>query len=116
MRGRWLSPDGTVVGVSGDVYESRGPSTISVNFNRSRRNEAVQTGIFRCEMPDASGFNRITYIGLYSSDLTSGRHIHVQYAHEIPQSGDQRISLWNLTSYAQFSELCSDSICLALSY
>ena len=69
VRGRWLSPDGTVVGVSGDVYESRGPSTLSLNIARA---PAVGTGLFRCEIPNRAGENITTYTGVYPDVPNAG--------------------------------------------
>ena len=61
----WYFPSGTTVGtnVSGvGFYRNRGPSVVRLN----RRNNAMMpTGVFRCEIPDASGTNQSIYVGIY---------------------------------------------------
>ena len=61
-QGEWYFPNGTTVGTSGDgsgFYRNRGPSVVRLN----RRNNAMMpTGVFRCEIPDASGTNQSIYI------------------------------------------------------
>ena len=67
--GEWVFPDGSSVNnnASGDaIYQSRGPSFVRLQ----RRNNAQTTGIFRCEVPDASGTNQHLYVGVYR--LNSG--------------------------------------------
>ena len=47
----------------GSIYRNRGPSVVRLN----RRNNAMMpTGVFRCEIPDASGTNQNVYVGVYS--------------------------------------------------
>ena len=65
--GEWYFPgDGSMVGTSnggGSIYRNRGPSVVRLN----RRNNAMMpTGVFRCEVPDASGTNQNIYVGVYS--------------------------------------------------
>ena len=46
-RGDWYFPDGTVLPLSGDIYESRGPQQVII-----RRTTATgPTGIYRCGIP-----------------------------------------------------------------
>ena len=62
--GEWVFPDGSSVNndASGDaIYRGRGPSTVFLQ----RRNNAQTTGVFRCEIPDASGANQTLYVGVY---------------------------------------------------
>lgn len=64
--GDWYFPDKARVGVdgaNGNFYRDRGPSVVRLN----RRNDATMpTGVFRCEIPDASGNNQTVYVGVYS--------------------------------------------------
>ena len=61
--GDWFYPDGIMVGTStfGNIYRGRGPSVVTLQ----RRNNAQTTGVFRCEVPDASGTNQQLYVGVY---------------------------------------------------
>ena len=65
--GEWYFPNETMVSFGshdkgGDFYRNRGPSVVRLN----RRNNAMMpTGVFRCEIPDASGTNQSIYIGVY---------------------------------------------------
>ena len=67
--GHWYFPNGSSVKntISGDnMYRDRGPSFVRLQ----RRNNAQTTGVFRCEVPDASGTNQQLYVGMYP--VTSG--------------------------------------------
>ena len=62
--GEWFFPNGNQVNndASGDdIYRGRGPSFVRLQ----RRNSAQTTGVFRCEVPDASGTNQQLYVGVY---------------------------------------------------
>ena len=62
--GEWFFPNGSSVNNEGsgdDIYQSRGPRFI----NLWRRNNAQTTGVFRCQVPDASGTNQQLYVGVY---------------------------------------------------
>lgn len=63
--GEWYFPNGTRVGTmggGGDFYRNRGPVVVRLN----RRNNAVMpTGVFRCEVPDASITTQSIYVGIY---------------------------------------------------
>ena len=62
--GEWFFPNGSSVnneGSGGDIYRGRGPSFVRLQ----RRNNASTTGVFRCEVPDASGTNQQLYVGVY---------------------------------------------------
>ena len=53
--GSFLSGSSVNNDASGDaIYRGRGPSTVFLQ----RRNNAQTTGVFRCEIPDASGANQ----------------------------------------------------------
>ena len=61
--GEWFFPNGNTVNNEGsgdDIYRSRGPSFVRLR----RRNNASTTGVFRCEVPDASGTNQSIYVGV----------------------------------------------------
>ena len=64
-QGEWYFPSGASVGTSGaggNFYRNRGPSVVRLN----RRNNAMMpTGVFHCEIPDASGTSQSIYVGLY---------------------------------------------------
>ena len=62
--GHWYFPNGSSVKntISGDnMYRDRGSSFVRLQ----RRNNAQTTGVFRCEVPDASGTNQQLYVGVY---------------------------------------------------
>ena len=61
--GEWYFPDGTLVpsGNTFSIYRNRNRSTVQLN----RRNNAQSpTGVYRCEIPDASGSNRSVFVGV----------------------------------------------------
>ena len=63
--GDWYFPNGTQLqdgqDASRDIYRNRGPSVVRLN----RRNNATSpTGLYRCEIPDASGTTQTIYITL----------------------------------------------------
>ena len=62
--GHWFFPNGSSNknNMSGDdIYRGRGPSFVRLQ----RRNNAQANGVFRCEVPDASGTNQQLYVGVY---------------------------------------------------
>ena len=77
--GGWLFPNDSVVPASGDVYEGRGPSFLSLNRGSGVE---VDNGLFRCEILDAEGSNRTVYVGLYSSDLSTGKSASMNHKHQ----------------------------------
>ena len=68
--GRWLFPNDSVVPASGDVYEGRGPSFLSLN---SGSEVEVDNGLFRCEIPNTEGVDTTSYIGIYSTDFGTSK-------------------------------------------
>ena len=62
--GEWYFPDGTLVptGNTNSIYRNRDLS--AVRLNRMSTVEAP-TGIYRCEVPDASGTTQSVSVGLY---------------------------------------------------
>ena len=64
--GEWYFPNnGSAVRVGGSrdsIYRNRGPSVVRLN---RRNNATMPTGVFRCEIPDASGTSQIIYLGVY---------------------------------------------------
>ena len=73
--GRWLFPNDSVVPASGDVYEGRGPSFLSLN---SGSGVEVDNGLFRCEIPNTEGVDTTSYIGIYSTDLGTSKLLNTQ--------------------------------------
>ena len=68
--GEWFFPNGSSVNneASGDdIYRGRGPSFVRLQ----RRNNAQTAGVFRCEVPDASGTNQQLYVGVYPVNSSS---------------------------------------------
>ena len=65
--GEWYFPNKSAVdneSSNSDIYRSRGPSVVHLH----RRNSTMMpTGMFRCEIPDASGVIRNIYVGVYSN-------------------------------------------------
>ena len=61
--GQWVLPDGSEVSESGDVYESRGLSVLSMN-----RRSGELSGLFRCVIPDEGGVDNTVYVGIYPSN------------------------------------------------
>ena len=67
--GEWYFPDGTLVpdgqDASRSIYRNRGPRVVQLN----RRNNATSpTGVYRCEVPDASGTNQTISITLTGNE------------------------------------------------
>ena len=62
--GHWFFPNGSSnkdIMSGDDIYRDRGPSFVRLQ----RRNNAQTTGVFCCEVPDASGTNQQLYVGVY---------------------------------------------------
>ena len=61
----WYFPDSNQVLINGsgsDMYRTKGPSAVRLH----RRNNAMMPiGVFRCEIPDASGHSQSIYVGVY---------------------------------------------------
>ena len=58
--GQWLYPNGSVIGTRSDVqdfYIDRGPSVVRLN-RRSFSNATSTTGLFCCEIPDATSISK----------------------------------------------------------
>ena len=72
--GEWYFPDGTLVPdgtePSRNIFRNRGPSAVRLN----RRNNATSpTGVYRCEIPVASGTTQNIFIGV-NSNGNQGRY------------------------------------------
>ena len=69
--GEWYFPDGTPVptGNPFSIYRNRELSTVQLN---RRKNAQAPTGVYRCEIPDASGTNTRVYAGIYRN-INQGR-------------------------------------------
>lgn len=65
--GEWYFPNNgsavsRVQGGGDSIYRDRGPSVVRLH----RRDNAMRpTGVFRCEIPDASGTSQNIYVGVY---------------------------------------------------
>ena len=76
--GRWFYPNGTDVPVAGegyDVYSSRGPSIVRIN---RRNNIRSPTGLYCCEVPDATNTLRRV-----CANIGKPVHLHVHVHHKI---------------------------------
>ena len=77
-RGDWYFPDGTVLPLSGDIYESRGPQQVVIR----RTTATAPTGIYRCRVAtnevhddDDISVRDSVYVGLY---ITGGKLAIIQ--------------------------------------
>ena len=57
--GQWYFPNGSAVEIDGDMYMSRGLDVVRLH---RRNNTMMPTGVFVCEIRDASGTNQSIYI------------------------------------------------------
>ena len=64
----WYLPDGRQLSSAGTVF-SRGQVSSAVSLYRN--GGTSPTGVFRCEVPDASGTSQSLYVGIYP--LTDGK-------------------------------------------
>ena len=64
--GEWYFPNGTLVPTENTsiVYRNRDRSTVHLN---RRNNAQAPTGVYRCEVPDASATNRSVFVGVYGN-------------------------------------------------
>ena len=70
--GDWYFPDGGLVPFEFEdtsIYQNRGASRVRLN----RRNNAQSpTGVYRCEIPDASRTNQRIYVGVVTNANGAG--------------------------------------------
>ena len=61
----WYFPDGNQVQNNGNhpYYRNRSPGTVLLHRNP----QGTTTGIFRCDIPDASGVLQSMFVGIYDS-------------------------------------------------
>ena len=77
--GDWRMPNGSLVpgGASGStasMIRTRGPSTVLLH----RRNNVLEpTGVFTCEVPDASGVLRFVFIFIYVGQVPGTSYYYV---------------------------------------
>ena len=64
VTGEWYLPDGTPVS-SSTIPFSTSQVLSAVSFYRKLNVAPPPTGVFRCEIPDASGIRQNVYVGLY---------------------------------------------------
>ena len=64
---QWFFPNGSQVQNNGNLpyYRTRSTNPRSVRLNRNT--QGTTTGIFRCDIPDASGALQSIYVGIYDS-------------------------------------------------
>ena len=60
----WYIPDGSLLSTASTAF-TRGQVSSAVSLNRVSSG-ASPTGVFRCELPDASGTSQSLYVGIYS--------------------------------------------------
>ena len=60
--GQWYFPNQSAVENSGDMYMNRGHGVVRLH---RKKNVTMPTGVFHCEIPDASGTSQNIYIGVY---------------------------------------------------
>ena len=68
--GSWFFPNGTEVPSSGlqwDFYRGRGQMVV-----RMHRRRGGVAGIFRCEIPDSTNVTQTIYIGLHTTNTSTG--------------------------------------------
>ena len=62
VSGEWYLPDGTAVSSSTTPFSrSQVPSAVSLR----RGSSTPSSGVYRCEIPDASGTSQNIYVGIY---------------------------------------------------
>ena len=80
--GDWRLPDGTLVpggasGFTASIIRTRGASAVLLH---RRNNVMVLTGVFTCEVPDASGVLRFVYIYIYVGQVPGTSYYYVTCA------------------------------------
>ena len=60
--GEWYLPDGALLSTAGTAF-TRGHIASAVTLNRLSGTSL--TGVFRCDVPDASGTSQSIYVGIY---------------------------------------------------
>ena len=65
----WYFPDGNRVANDGSLsyYRTRSGIANPGSVQLHRNTEATTTGIFRCDIPDASGVLQSMFVGIYDS-------------------------------------------------
>ena len=60
--GEWYLPDGSLLSTA-DTAFTRGHNASAVSLNH--HSGMSPTGVFRCDVPDASGTSQSVYVGIY---------------------------------------------------
>ena len=69
----WYLPDGTPVTSDNSPFiRSRVSSAVSLR-NNLFSSKTARSGVYRCEIPDASGTSQNIYVGMYSSQQRDGQ-------------------------------------------
>ena len=64
----WYLPDGrAVTSANSPFIKSRVPSSVSLHRDQSS-SVTAPSGVFRCEIPDASGASQNIYVGVYPQE------------------------------------------------
>ena len=66
--GLWYFPNSSAVEESGDVYTTRGDGVVRLH---RKDNVTMPTGLYRCEIPDASGTYQSIYVNIESAPSPS---------------------------------------------
>ena len=76
----WYLPDGRPVSSAGTVFSREQVSSV-VSLYRS--GSTSLSGVFRCEIPDASGNSQNIYIGIYPQGVgEDAQYVGYVYVHE----------------------------------
>ena len=79
VSGNWFFPNGTKVPSSGyqwDYHRTRGQSVVLLH-----RKRGGVTGIYRCDIPDATNVTQTIYIGVYTASAGEWHmYIHSSYS------------------------------------
>ena len=68
-QGEWYLPSGVPVNA---INRNRGPSVLRLISTLNDNMHYPDGGMYRCEIPDAGGFNQNVYIGIYPSGMGMG--------------------------------------------
>ena len=66
--GQWYFPNQSAIESNGDLYMNRGHGVVRLH---RKKNVMMPTGVFHCEIPDASGTKQNTYVRVYYGRVSS---------------------------------------------
>ena len=67
VSGNWYFPNGSLIGIqipSSNIYIKRGLSVVGLYWND---NATLPTGVYGCELLDASGITQKVFVGIYDN-------------------------------------------------